>query len=1118
MTIKNRLRLVGFIPITLLFFLSGYLVVDTAAKYYKAMALEDTIEKNQFLDEVLLDLGKERGLTSLYLASDKTNYYPTLQKQRAKLDFSMKVAKEYIQNNTNNPIEPFMDYLKYLPQMQDAYTLVGSINYDKTLKHLENVAKIRQEVDSDVSEFKNIFIKGYTKSVVEHLLADLVQIDTFSLDQKITSLLNTHIELYISKEHAGLERGFMSYFITKKLPLSEEEMALWQDFKMKSYTFNHQDVGDAFIKSQLDPLYGEPKNREIMKQLDSVSAVILKGVSTGDYEISGPDWFAIQTKRISIIAKAQVVVYKQLKQASQEYLDEQEQILYIAIALWLLSIVLLFLGFRTAKDISNNIKELEDVINKAVTEAKSSDSAIDDIESIENIDLNTHKGTKTAYQFLESLIENAKKDKKMAFEANEAKSLFLANMSHEIRTPLNGIVGFTELLKSTDTTSEQQEFLAIIEKSSENLLSIINNILDLSKIESNKIEIENIIFDAYEEFESAVETYAVGAAEKNIDLNFYMDPTIGRQLKGDPTKIKEVVINLMSNAIKFTGYEGEINVEIVRTKQEGDLNSKITFSVEDNGIGMTKDQQGRIFEAFSQADASVTRKYGGTGLGLTISSQFVELMGGRLELTSEEDVGTKFFFSLPLEEINPDENGLSNSNFRETSLCKFEDQSNRTTLDKYIDRYFDHFSPKVQNFAAVSELKNLHLQDTCEAYWVDIDKISENIYNSLGKIEKEKLFVIANVTTRKKIEDLKVDNDNVIYKPLNVTKLKEALRHSSNIQEHVEEETSDVVKQATIFQAKILVAEDNIINQKLIKHVLTEHGMEVDLANNGLEAFEKRRNGVYDLIFMDIQMPVMDGLEATSEIIDYEKDENIDHIPIVALTANALKGDREAFLSQGMDEYVSKPIETTELLYVLNKFLSHKAEKIDKSVFDAQRVEARTKLTGIDSKRKPKEEEKKVEPKIEKAAPAPTQSVKEEKKLNLAQESAPTPKPTPTPTPTPTPKATPTKVKLADKILVAKKSLLEARILATVVKNLGYEFDTVQNVSELESKVATGEFGILFADLELISDKIIAEKEKLAIILPKNSNFETLGIALGEELQSNVSKNVVTDIINKYKG
>ena len=299
------------------------------------------------------------------------------------------------------------------------------------------------------------------------------------------------------------------------------------------------------------------------------------------------------------------------------------------------------MGFHTTRDITRNIQELEDVLNKAVDEMKSSDQYLaSDTVSIENIELDTHEGTKEAYRFLETLIDTAKQDKLTALQANEAKSLFLANMSHEIRTPLNGIVGFTEILKSTDLTSEQEEFISIIDKSSESLLSIINNILDLSKIESNKIEIENIVFDTEAEFESAIETYSVSAAEKNIDLNFYMDPQIAKKLKGDPTKIKEVLINLLSNAIKFTGFGGKIDLKI--TPAEGNL---IHFSVEDNGIGMSKDQQSRIFDAFSQADVSVTRKFGGTGLGLTISRRFVELMGGQLHLESTKDEGTVFYFS-----------------------------------------------------------------------------------------------------------------------------------------------------------------------------------------------------------------------------------------------------------------------------------------------------------------------------------------------------------------------------------------------------------------------------------------------------------------------------------------
>ena len=1094
MTIKGRLKLIGFIPISLLFILSGYFVVTKGVKYYESLSLENVIEKNKFLDEVLLDLGKERGYTSLYIASDKKKFLKELESQRAKLNSSIEFASEFIRNSKENIVDKNIEYLQYIPTMKDSYDMVKTISYNDAIEKLKLIDKARAKVDSDDSDFKTIFAIDYTKNIINPVLNSLVQINKFTLNSKINALLQTHIQLYIAKENAGLSRAFISYYISKGLRLNKEEISMWDSYNIQSHIFQPKHINQPSIRKSIESIYSDPKNRYTLKKLDSMIASIQSEVNTGKYDINGEDWFDIQTDRIEILSKAQARIYQELENASKNYLIEQQSILYISLGLWIFSIILLFMGYRTARDISNNIKELEDVINKAVSEAKSTDSAIDDIESIENIDLNTHKGTKTAYQFLESLIENAKKDKKMAFEANEAKSLFLANMSHEIRTPLNGIVGFTELLKSTDTTPEQAEFLGIIDKSSENLLSIINNILDLSKIESNKIEIENIIFNAYEEFESAVETYAVGAAEKNIDLNFYMDPTIPHKLKGDPTKIKEVLINLMSNAIKFTGYEGEINVEIVKTKDEGDLNSKITFSVSDNGIGMTAEQQSRIFEAFSQADASVTRKYGGTGLGLTISSQFTELMGGILELTSEEDVGTKFFFSLPLEEIDLEDTGVTNTNFKETSICKYEDYNNRTTLDKFIDRYFDHFTPKVQNFSSVSELKGLHSQSKCESYWIDIDKINENIYDNLGKIEKEKLFVIANVTTRKKIEELGINNDNVIFKPVTVTKLKGALKNASQKIEHIEEDIQEeAVKQATIFNAKILVAEDNIINQKLIKHVLSEHGMEIDLANNGLEAFEKRRSGNYDLIFMDIQMPVMDGLEATREIINYEKDEEIEHIPIVALTANALKGDREAFLKEGLDEYVSKPIETTELVYVLNKFLSHKSQKIDSDEFDKQREERRKKLTGNKSNKRA------------------TKDVVEEPKVEVKETAKVEEKTTPK-------VETPKKKELADKILIAKKSLLEARILSKMVESTGNSYEVIDNIANLDAKIATNEYGILFTDAQFVSDIVKSQKDALAIILPKKSNFDTLGITLGEELEGKINKAIVEEIIKKYKG
>ena len=313
----------------------------------------------------------------------------------------------------------------------------------------------------------------------------------------------------------------------------------------------------------------------------------------------------------------------------------------IMLFLSILSISLGILSYTFSHEISKNIDNLEGVL-KAVAKDNDSDDT--------HINLQTTKGIAKAYQFLEKIISQTRKDKELAIEANKAKSMFLANMSHEIRTPLNGIVGFTELLKDSGLDEEQDEFVDIIEKSSENLLEIINNILDISKIESNKIEIEDIAFNAIEEFESAVDVYAVRASEKHIDLGCFIDPALEQPIKGDPTKIKEVIINLLSNAVKFTSASGTINIEI-RKRESEQGTTKISFEVQDSGIGVNAEQREKIFEAFGQADTSITRRYGGTGLGLTISSKFIDLMGGQLDLHSEPGKGTTFFFTLEFENV-----------------------------------------------------------------------------------------------------------------------------------------------------------------------------------------------------------------------------------------------------------------------------------------------------------------------------------------------------------------------------------------------------------------------------------------------------------------------------------
>ncbi len=1048
MTIRNRLKLIALVPILLLLMLSSYFFVTSYINYEKAQALKTALSNNAYLSKSLTQVGTERGLSALYMGSDRKAYGDVLKKQYANTDAALGTLRSKLVTDNGNLI-PF------LPKLLHENTELNKAQYDRMLANFKKLPAIRKEVQQPDSEFKKIFFQGYTDTVTTPIMQNLLQINSFALDTEIASMVGTLSEVYTVKENAGLERGFVSYYMAKKASMAFDEIALWDNFKTKANIFDIKQVTNPQLQAQIQKILGSKQAKAVLKELAETSSAIQTDVDNGDYAEDVMDWFSLQTQKIALFSKVELVVSNALWKKAEIYLQKQISLLIIATAILILSLLLAYLGYTTTRDITRNIKELEDVLNKAVEDMKQSDQYLSaDTAMIENIELDTHEGTREAYKFLETLVETAKEDKQIALQANEAKSLFLANMSHEIRTPLNGIVGFTEILRSTNLDSEQQEFLNIIEKSSENLLSIINNILDLSKIESNKIEIENIVFDAAEEFESAVETYAVGAAEKNIDLNFYMDPTISPKLKGDPTKLKEIIINLLSNAIKFTSYGGIINVKIEKEAVEGET-ARIKFSIQDNGIGMTKDQQERIFDAFSQADSSVTRKYGGTGLGLTISSQFVELMGGKLELESAKDHGTTFYFTVPLEEVATTEPNYNNA-FNDVTICKYEEEV-PTVLDTYLQSYFDYFGPDVKKFESVAELRDLSDKGICQTFWIDVDKTKQNILDAVANVDKSKLIVIANVTSRAKIDTMGVSQDNVIFKPVTLTKLKAVLTRTANTSPELVEQA--VQAQATQFDAKVLVTEDNIINQKLIKRVLEDHGITVDIANNGLEAFEKRRNNDYDLLFMDIQMPVMDGIEATHEILDFEEDEEEPHVPIVALTANALKGDRERFLAEGMDEYITKPIETTELLYILNKFLSHKAKAAEES--DA----GESTPANEPQKEEPQAEEKQPEP-------APVESVQEE---TATEEEVP--------------------MQLEEgmikdisagneekKILVAKKFLLERRILTKVIENLGYDYDIVEDMSQLESKVASGAYDILFADEELVTDALKQAAGNVAIV------------------------------------
>ena len=594
---------------------------------------------------------------------------------------------------------------------------------------------------------------------------------------------------------------------------------------------------------------------------------------------------------------------------TQRLLNAEQTIILLSMLIVLLSLLFLF----TIRHIFSQIDRDDETLNSMLKHINI-DPRLKKKFALKKI-LSEQNRTEI-YHVLKKVIQNAEENKEIAQKANASKSRFLANMSHEIRTPLNGIVGFTDLLKSSGLNSEQHEFIQVIEKSSENLLSVIDDILDLSKIESGKIDIEEIEFDPILEFESGIESYGAKAAEKNINLGFYIDPALSAKLNGDSNKIKQVLVNLISNAVKFTPDGGNIDILIQKVYHSDDVVT-VLFSVKDSGIGVSPEQKKKIFEAFSQADSSTSKKFGGTGLGLTISKKLVDLMGGELDLKSETGEGSTFFFSLKFQELQT-----------ETEIEKFEDltigyylpcDEHTEQSDIYVKKYISVLNPKYKLFDTIESLILLKEDKQPDLLFLSFNHIDNTDLIQLSRL-KSKISLLAATNQKDEIKALHLDFFKTLYSPINFSKIKGSLLDFKKINIHKDIDKNEKNKFNNI---KALIVEDNPVDQQLIKLTLENFGISVTLTNDGQEAFNLRHTEEFDIIFMDIQMPIMNGIETTRSILYYEHKNKLKHIPIVALTASALKGDKERFIALGMDQYLSKPIKVDAIEHILDRYFKN---------------------------------------------------------------------------------------------------------------------------------------------------------------------------------------------------
>ena len=1364
---SNILRLISTLPLIIIFVFASFYLFKSYQNYVSASTLGNKISDVAEVTKLMEAFNQERGLSSIYLGSNRSIGAGNMINDS--------------RSATDKAIKDFNNYVSYVQNgrnFMDVFTGKHELSQDivDITKITDNLGTIRSAIDRSEKTFDTLYLDYYSK-FDDAFLREIDDIKNYTTTPEL-AVLATYLGHAFNTYVGTIEkRDYIINFLVSNTPLSSNSVKLWLRLNKKATVIDYDGLLEGDLKAKINSTLNNIENENKLFTARQLDSDLLIQAKNGSYTTSFSEWFTTITEKASIYHHSAkddkpaggVVddLENELLKKASEYKATILSNLVIAILLWVFAVIFFFISLKIIRAFKSNMKELHGILNRI---AKISNQD-------ENIDISTAQGLTKAYSLIQDAIDVIALQRAVAEDANKAKSIFLANMSHEIRTPLNGIIGFTELLKNTDLDEEKRDYVDTIEKSSESLLTIINNILDVSKIESNKIEIEDILFDPISEFESAVDVYVAKASEKGIDLLLYIDPTLQHHLYGDITKIKEILINLMSNAVKFTPEQGKIIVNIKRLKSSRDDEAIVSFSVEDTGIGISEDKVANVFNAFSQADSTITRKYGGTGLGLTISSKYVSMMGGKLDLTSVEGKGTKFFFTLSFKEtkktdansmynsikglrvaiLSDDKNDLYNVyaksyfdgmgghadiiensininpnsfdvvlvrlenysmydkslhlpvvvsarpkelqvlNIKDENVFTVSEPINITRTLKFVDKVINANKNRQMSSVATASAINQNSTQTAQQHQEFVSKpnkivlpprdsvvrhasepVVQHVEHSTQSVSQPSMpqpsvtptitpislsetnvtptitpikidepvlkpISIEPIEQPKVVEPVKVEHvvvepvkvepikiepisiepakvepvavesikvDPIIVEPIKIVEpvaveptvvepirvepkiipepeviepvepefieveeeieeqipavtqiveetqmVNETVNEEVTVYEDIQETVTEMVEQEveieeeilvpgvvsdapsdplhSQYDAKILIAEDNEINQKLIKHTLKSFEMDLTIVGNGQLALEERKKQEFDIIFMDIAMPVMDGIEATKQIKLYEAENGLKHIPIVAVTANALKGDRERFMSQGLDEYCTKPIKKDILAGMLEKFIPEKRVGASGTSAPQKQIVKKKVIQQVPQNVTRVVQRPKIvvqQRVIQKPVVVQKEVVVEPAKVvkKLVKKMIPNPKAnknTTQPIKTEAPKIEPAVRSTSDgkDILICKKSIIENRIFGGVLKT-NYNVDMAKDFSEFVDLYKHNKYKLVIIDYSVMNfdeSKIVEMfngKDQKSILFAnlESDDLSSIKSFFTEVLNSGIKKSELEDLVKKY--